>query len=165
MVPLGMGILGRRGGGRGPAQRLRRAIDCLPETSREAMLRAIEQETIVTGAYSTRDGGVCPMLGAHRRGGRTDYAEFANAWDAFTGATDPRPATELEVLTLRKILAFARLADERAERARIEREAEQDRQAEEARRAAPPAVRSFRFRRRPRVQELQRTLRRIAAAG
>src|SRR5262249_49438402 len=31
-------------------------------------------------------GGVCPMLAAHRRGGRTNFLSFARAWDRFTRA-------------------------------------------------------------------------------
>ncbi len=34
-------------------------------------------ERIIVGAYVDRDGGVCPMLAAHRQGGRTDFLTFA----------------------------------------------------------------------------------------
>jgi hypothetical protein len=68
-------------------QELRQAIDCLPARTREAMLEGIRaQERIIVGAYVDREGGVCPMLAAHRRGGRTDFLCFARAWDRFTGA-------------------------------------------------------------------------------
>ena len=89
--------------GERPAERLRRAVDCLPERTRRAMLEAVREERIVVGAY-THDGGICPMLAAHRRGGRTGLASFARAWDRYTDATKPRPATERELRTLRSML-------------------------------------------------------------
>jgi hypothetical protein len=61
---------------------LRRAIDCLPPRTRVAMLAGIESNTIVVGAYATVDG-VCPMLAAHRAGGRTNFIAFAKAWDEY----------------------------------------------------------------------------------
>jgi hypothetical protein len=75
----------------------------LPIETKQAMLVALESETIVTGAY-THDGGVCPMLGAHRRGGRTDRESFAKCWDRYTGASKGRHATEREIRTLRTML-------------------------------------------------------------
>jgi hypothetical protein len=72
----------------------------LPIETKQAMLVALDNETIITGAY-THDGGVCPMLGAHRRGGRTDRESFAQAWDRYTGADKGRRATEREIRTLR----------------------------------------------------------------
>src|SRR3954471_2001457 len=89
--------------GRNAASRLRAAVDTLPIETQRAMLVAIDSETIVTGAY-THDGGVCPMLGAHRRGGRTNRESFAHAWDRYTGANKGRVATEREVRTLRCML-------------------------------------------------------------
>ena len=87
------------------AQELRQAIDCLPERTREAMLVGIERNEIIVGAYTDRRGGVCPMLAAHRNGGRTSLASFAKAWDRYTGAgTRPRPATERELRTLKAML-------------------------------------------------------------
>ena len=47
-------------------------------------------DRVIVGAYTDRDGGVCPMLAAHRRGGRTNFLSFARAWDRFTRA--PRRA-------------------------------------------------------------------------
>jgi hypothetical protein len=38
------------------------------------------------GAYTDGHGGVCPMLAAHRRGGRTNFLSFARAWDRFAHA-------------------------------------------------------------------------------
>lgn len=75
----------------------------LPIETKQAMLVALDNETIITGAY-THDGGVCPMLGAHRRGGRTDRESFAHAWDRYTGANKGRRATEREIRTLRCML-------------------------------------------------------------
>ncbi len=87
------------------AQELRQAVDCLPERTREAMLEGIEKNEIIVGAYTDRHGRVCPMLAAHRHGGRTSLATFAKAWDRYTGAKRrPRPATDRELRTLRAML-------------------------------------------------------------
>jgi hypothetical protein len=86
------------------AQELRRAIDCLPRTTREAMLDGIDANPIIVGAYTDGSGGICPMLAAHRRGGRTSLASFARTWDRYTGACDARRATGREVRTLRAML-------------------------------------------------------------
>ena len=87
------------------AQELRQAVDCLPERTREAMLEGIDAHEIIVGAYTDRSGRVCPMLAAHRHGGRTSLGTFAKAWDRYTGAGKrPRPATEREVRTLRAML-------------------------------------------------------------
>ncbi|MEA2466075.1 MAG: hypothetical protein QOJ57_201 [Thermoleophilaceae bacterium] len=68
------------------------------------MLEGIGENEIIVGAYTDRDGRVCPMLAAHRHGGRTSLASFARAWDRYTHARRPRPATEREVRTLRAML-------------------------------------------------------------
>ena len=80
---------------------LRRAIDCLPDRTKVAMLEGIDASTIIVGAYTDRRGGVCPMLAAHRHGGRTDLLAFAHAWDRFCEAKRPRPASERELHVLR----------------------------------------------------------------
>jgi hypothetical protein len=86
---------------RNPTQRLRWAVDALPEHTKEAMLRGIRHNRIIVGAYvDPRSGGICPMLAAHRNGGRTSLAAFARAWDAYTGARRPRLARRREVATL-----------------------------------------------------------------
>jgi len=64
---------------------LRSAIDLLPVRTRESMLEGVAQETVITGAYADGDGGVCPMLAAHRQGARANFIVFAGAWDRFTG--------------------------------------------------------------------------------
>ncbi len=84
------------------AQRLRGVVDCLPYETRVAMLEGMRRyDRIIVGAYTDRTGGVCPMLAAHRCGGRTDFRSFARAWDGFTGAGKrARRASEREVRTL-----------------------------------------------------------------
>jgi hypothetical protein len=90
---------------RRPARDLRTAIDCLPLHTREAMLEGIAAGRIIVGAYTDRRGGVCPMLAAHRNGGRTSLASFARAWDRYTGAPRrARRATTRELTTLRAML-------------------------------------------------------------
>jgi hypothetical protein len=98
---------------RRPARELRITIDCLPLQTRKAMLEGIEANRIIVGAYTDRQGGVCPMLAAHRNGGRTSLASFARAWDRYTRARGrPRPATDREVTTLRTMLEASILLDE-----------------------------------------------------
>jgi hypothetical protein len=82
--------------------RLRNVVECLPYDTRVAMLQGLQRyDRIIVGAYSDRSGGVCPMLAAHRCGGRTDFRSFARAWDRFTGAgRRARKASEREVRTL-----------------------------------------------------------------
>ena len=82
-------------------EELRRAVDCLPERTKRAMLEGIEANAIIVGAYTDRRGGVCPMLAAHRHGGRTDLLAFAHAWDRFCDARRPRPADPRELGVLR----------------------------------------------------------------
>jgi hypothetical protein len=92
---------------RSPARDLRTAIDCMPHQTRRAMLGALDVNPIIVGAYTDRDGGVCPMLAAHRNGGRTSFATFAEAWDRYTRAETapaPRRATEREVNALKTML-------------------------------------------------------------
>jgi hypothetical protein len=98
---------------RRPARELRFAIDCLPLLTRKAMLQGIDANRIIVGAYTDRQGGVCPMLAAHRNGGRTSLASFARAWDRYTGARGrARPATDREVGTLRAMLEASVTLDE-----------------------------------------------------
>ena len=76
----------------------------MPLPARVAMLEGIQGNRIIAGAYTDRDGGVCPMLAAHRSGGRTSLASFARAWDRYTGARRARAATARELNTLRTML-------------------------------------------------------------
>ena len=91
---------------------LRRAIDCLPERTKTAMLDGIAANTIIVGAYTDRRGGVCPMLAAHRHGGRTNLLAFARAWDRFCSAKEPRTATERELSVLKAHLEASMLGYE-----------------------------------------------------
>lgn len=89
------------------------AIDCMPRTTREAMLDGITSNRIIVGAYTDRHGGICPMLAAHRRGGRTALASFARAWDRYTDAHGrPRPATERELRTLKAMLEASLVSED-----------------------------------------------------
>src|SRR5215218_11165588 len=99
---------------RRPAHELRIAVDCLPLDTRRAMLAGIESNRIIVGAYVDRKGGVCPMLAAHRNGGRTSLASFAHAWDRYTGARGrrARAATGRELGTLRTMLEASIALDE-----------------------------------------------------
>jgi len=99
---------------RDPITRLRTAIDCLPERTRQAMLQGVRENKIVVGAYTDGHGGICPMLAAHRNGGRTSFLSFARAWDAFARADKVRPATARELRVLEDLLV-ASLADEPGE--------------------------------------------------
>jgi hypothetical protein len=107
-----------------PARDLRIAIDCLPLQTRKAMLDGVESNRIIVGAYTDRKGGVCPMLAAHRNGGRTSLASFARAWDRYTGVRRPRPATERELGTLRTMLEASIALDELPALSDVAREAQ-----------------------------------------
>jgi hypothetical protein len=97
---------------RRPTRALRIAIDSMPIDTRTAMREAIDRNPIIVGAYASRDGGVCPMLAAHRNGGRTDFAEFAKAWDRYARAgRQSRLATASELATLRAMLDESISAD------------------------------------------------------
>jgi hypothetical protein len=68
------------------------------------MLEAAETEELIVGAFTDRQGRMCPMLAAHRRGARANVRAFARAWDAFGRARRPRPATERELDILKALL-------------------------------------------------------------
>jgi hypothetical protein len=118
------------------------AVRSLPLRTRQAMLEAARHDRIVTGSYTDNRGGACPLLAAHRRGGRTNAPAFAKAWDAFTRAEESRPATPAELATLRTLLAASLpKAEPKPEPAAPERRA--------------PRHRTHRFRRRKRIHGLQ----------
>jgi hypothetical protein len=96
---------------RRPIEDLRVAIECLPAHTRVAMLEGVRRWPIIVGAYTDRRGGVCPMLAAHRCGGRTDFLAFARAWDRVTHAKRPRRATEREVGVLIAYLEASLVGD------------------------------------------------------
>jgi len=98
---------------RNKAERLRNAVYAMPSHTKEAMLRGIRKNRVIVGAYVDRRGGVCPMLAAHRNGGRTNFGTFARAWDAFTDANQrkPRRASRREVRALENYLEMALLRE------------------------------------------------------
>ncbi len=93
---------------------LRLTIDCLPVSTRHAMLEGLRvNDRIIVGAYVDGNGGVCPMLAAHRCGGRTDFLSFAKSWDRFTGAgKHARLATERELRILVSYLEASLMEDD-----------------------------------------------------
>ena len=141
------------------AERLRTAVELLPRHTREAMLRGIDTNPIIVGAYTDNKGGICPMLAAHRNGGRTSFASFARAWDDFTRAPKrPRRAGRREVRALRTYLEMSLLNEDThgaslaqlADRIRDERgdaPAPEQRPAIRVRRLKPPRLRLRRARR------------------
>jgi hypothetical protein len=94
---------------------LRLAIECLPRPTRVAMLEGLAANDIIVGAYSNREG-ICPMLAAHRAGGRTSFIGFAEAWDRFAARSGAikraRRASERELLILRTHLQASLLAED-----------------------------------------------------
>jgi hypothetical protein len=145
---------------RDPITDLRRAIDALPTRTREAMLEGIRSNPIVVGAYTDDQGGICPMLAAHRHGGRTTLLAFARSWDAFAGSRRVRRASRRELAILEKQLEeslqfpgdvdlSAAIADHQALKARQTESAGDDRTYGEiaARRLAPSGVARLRPRR------------------
>jgi hypothetical protein len=100
------------------------------------MLEGIEANRIIVGAYTDRQGGVCPMLAAHRNGGRTSLASFARAWDRYTRARKrPRPATDRELGTLHTMLEASILLDETPALTTVERPRRERRRTGERHRA------------------------------
>jgi hypothetical protein len=94
-----------------PIEELRSAIDCLPTSTRAAMIEGLQAgEPIIAGAYVDGRGGVCPMLAAHRRGARTNFLSFARAWDRFARASGARRATPRELTILTNQLQSSLLA-------------------------------------------------------
>ncbi|HEY1521402.1 MAG TPA: hypothetical protein VGF70_00180 [Solirubrobacteraceae bacterium] len=133
---------------------LRVAIHSLPRTTRIAMLQGIAGNDIIAGAY-TSGQGICPMLAAHRNGGRTNLISFAKAWDrfAFNGSrvTKPRPATARELLVLRSHLEASLLEEDMphadlASAIQAHRELVGARRPEAPRSSAPSAQRRRRVR-------------------
>jgi hypothetical protein len=94
---------------------LRHAVECLPRHTRVAMLDGIAANEIIVGAYST-DDGICPMLAAHRAGGRTSVISFARTWDRFafrdSRSGRARRATDRELLILKSHLEASLLAED-----------------------------------------------------
>ena len=135
---------------------LRRAIDSLPVRTREAMLEGIRSNPIIVGAYTDDRGGICPMLAAHRHGGRTTLLAFARSWDGFARARGVRRATRRELAVLEAQLTASLLeADDVDLRAAIA-----DHQALKRRHAeAVPEITARRLR--PRRKDAERALARV----
>ena len=115
------------------------------------MLDGIRSAPIVCGAYTDNRGGVCPMLAAHRNGGRTSFLSFAKAWDAFARARRVRRATRRELRTLEHLLEASLAAESETDLAAAiaEHRAALERRASEtpeitARRLRPGRVRLLR---------------------
>jgi hypothetical protein len=96
---------------RDPITALERAIRSLPAATQAAMLEGIRTHPIVVGAYTDGRGGICPMLAAHRHGGRVTLLAFSRAWDSFARTKRVRRATERELRVLEDMLR-ASLANE-----------------------------------------------------
>jgi hypothetical protein len=102
-----------------PIEELRLAVECLPVRTRRAMLEGVLcSPRIIVGAYTDREGGVCPMLAAHRRGGRTNFLSFARSWDRFTRARRRRKATRHELAVLVGLLRASLMDEESCDLAR-----------------------------------------------
>ncbi len=156
---------------------LRLAIDCLPPNTRTAMLDGIGTNPIIAGAYTDRHG-ICPMLAAHRAGGRTNLIAFARAWDrfAFGGArvSKPRPATARELLILKTHLE-ASLLEEEMPRDELGRAIAEHSELKRSRRNRPgDPDRSRELRKRPgwawtrvvrRIEDYERALEQVRAAS
>src|SRR3954447_7455171 len=95
-----------------PIDDLRLAIDCLPLRTREAMLEGVRANEIIVGAYSDRSGGVCPMLAAHRNGGRAHLISSARGGPRFAGPKRARRATGREISVLVAHLEASLIAEE-----------------------------------------------------
>jgi hypothetical protein len=100
--------------------------------------------SLIAGAYVDGDGGTCPLLAAHRRGGRvSDEAAvatpFAGLWDLYTGTRSgrPRPIEQEERRALEAMLTASVAREQRhraeaeLERARAEQVRERDRERRE----------------------------------
>src|SRR4051794_16263274 len=98
---------------RNNAQRLRNAVYAMPARTKAAMLRGIRSNRVIVGAYVDKRGGVCPMLAAHRNGGRTNFRPSARAWDGYPGANqrNPRRASRREVRALEGYLEMSLVRD------------------------------------------------------
>ena len=68
------------------------------------MLDGIRANPIIVGAYTDSQGGICPMLAAHRNGGRTTLLAFARSWDRYAGSRRVRKASRRELSVLERLL-------------------------------------------------------------
>ncbi len=74
----------------------------MPIAAREAMLAGVRANgRVIAGAYVDDDGGVCPMLAAHREGQRNGFLAFVRSWDRFARVGgESREATPRELRIL-----------------------------------------------------------------
>lgn len=86
------------------ANELRTAVDRLPLETRRAMLEGVQTNSIIVGADGNPNGGVCPIYATATPPSRRIGRPFARAWDRYTGARLPRPASERELRALRSML-------------------------------------------------------------
>jgi hypothetical protein len=99
---------------RATIQELREAVQSLPHATRVAMLEGLDSGPII-------GDGICPMLAAHRAGGRCSAAFFADAWDRFAfrdghgRRAEARRASERELRILRVHLEASLLDEELAD--------------------------------------------------
>jgi hypothetical protein len=143
-----------------PITELRRAIDCLPVVTREAMLEGIRSNPIVVGAYTDDRGGICPMLAAHRHGGRTTLLAFARSWDRFARARGVRRATRRELAVLEAHLTSSLMAEAEVDlKAAIADHEALRRRHRVAETAAVPEISARRLR--PRRADAERALARL----
>jgi hypothetical protein len=126
------------------------------------MVTGVEANRIIVGAYTDSRGGICPMLAAHRSGGRTSMASFARAWDRYTGARGkPRRASGRELGTLRAMLEASIMLEEVPELPRVRRPTGERHRARELRFQPGWAwLRPFR-----RLDEYERAVNELAAAS
>ncbi|CAA9474017.1 MAG: hypothetical protein AVDCRST_MAG30-319 [uncultured Solirubrobacteraceae bacterium] len=107
------------------------------------MLEGVRANEIVMGAYTDNDGGICPMLAAHRNGGRTTFLAFAKAWDRLGGPTAARRtrrATERELRILTSQLEASLMAEEPTDLSAAIAEYEAARARSGAARPSSPAI-------------------------
>src|SRR3954466_16215561 len=127
---------------RNNAERLRNAVSAMPSRTKQAMLGGIRSNRVIVGAYVDKRGGVCPMLAAHRNGGRTHFGTFARARDAFPRANPrkPRRASRLEVRILENYLEAALIREGAGGEVLPERPLAEEGRAAKATRRRPAAA-------------------------
>jgi len=134
------------------------------------MLDGVRANQIVMGAYTDSEGGICPMLAAHRNGGRTTFLAFARAWDRLGGPTAARRArraTQRELRILVAGLEASLMADEPTDlsAAIAEHQAARRRSAEAAPPPPPREIAAARLARTGGVRGLRPAGRRATAAA
>jgi hypothetical protein len=129
------------------------------------MLEGIRANPIVVGAYTDDRGGICPMLAAHRHGGRTTFLSFARAWDGFSRTKKVRPATRREIATLEAQLVASLMADDHVDLGAAIADHEALRLRTEAEAADEPEITAARLTSRTRIRALRPSREQRAARG